>query len=56
MSVDIKDYYYGTILKKFEYMSMAIKDIPKKIIVQYDLRALQYDRWDYIQMRRVYQA
>ena len=40
MSVDIKDYYYGTILDRFEYMRIAIKDIPKEIIVQYDLRAL----------------
>ena len=52
MSVDIKDYYYGTILERFEYMRMAIKDIPKEIIVQHDLRALQHDGWVYIQIEK----
>ena len=40
MFVDIKDYYYGTILANFEYMQMVLKDIPEEIIVQYNLRAL----------------
>ena len=41
ISVDIKDYYYGTILSDFKYMKMALKDIPDKIIAQYNLRVLQ---------------
>ena len=32
MFVDIKDYYYGTILSDLEYMRMTLKDIPDKII------------------------
>ena len=50
MSVDIKDYYYGTILSDFEYMRMALKDISDEIIVQYNLRALQCNDWVYIQI------
>ena len=52
MSVDIKYYYYGTILERFKYMSMAIKDIPKEVIVQYNFRALQSDSWIYIQIEK----
>ena len=33
-------------------MPMVIKDIPKEIIVQYDLRALQYDGWVYIRIEK----
>ena len=52
MSVDIKDYYYGTILANCEYMQMTLKDIPEEIIVQYNLRALQTDSWVYIQIKK----
>ena len=50
MSVDIKDYYYGTVLKKFEYMHMELCDIPDKIILQYGLKELKSGGWVSIQI------
>ena len=38
MSADIRDYCYRTVLDRFKYMHMALKDIPDKIIVQYNLK------------------
>ena len=35
ISVNIKDYYYGTVMKGFEYMQMALCDIPDEIVEQY---------------------
>ena len=52
MSVDIKDYYYGTIMTEFEYMRMALRDIPNEIIQQYNLNSLQEDGWVYIQIEK----
>ena len=52
MSVDIKNYYYGAILDDFEYMRMALKDIPDKIIAQYNLRILESNGWIYIQIEK----
>ena len=52
MSVEIKDYYYGTILSAFEYMRMVLKDIPDEIIVQYNLKVLQCNDWVYIQIEK----
>ena len=52
MSVDIKDYYYGTIIANFEYIRIALKEIPEEIIGQYNLRSLQNDGWVYIQIEK----
>ena len=34
MTADIKDFYYGTPLPRFEYVRMALADIPSEIIAQ----------------------
>ena len=52
MSADIKEYYYGTRLKIFEYMRMALKDIPEEIIEQYDLPTMASDDWVYMQIEK----
>ena len=45
MTLDIKNFYYGTAMAHYEYMKLALACIPVKIIDQYNLRALSSDRW-----------
>ena len=37
MCTDVKNFYYGTPMAILEYMKLHIKEIPKKIILEYDL-------------------
>ena len=45
MTLDIKDFYYGTAMARYEYMKLALACIPDKIIEQYSLRTLSSDGW-----------
>ena len=38
MTIDIKDYYYGTPLSTYEYLRVHLKFIPEEIIRQYNLK------------------
>ena len=40
MTLDIKDFYYGTPMYRYEYMKLALNFFPDEIIEQYDLRNL----------------
>ena len=40
MNLDIKDFYYGTAMTRYEYMKLALACIPDKIIEQYSLHTL----------------
>jgi hypothetical protein len=48
MMMDIKNYYIGTPLPRFEYMKMLLSRFPKEIIQEYNLNALGVDGWVYI--------
>jgi hypothetical protein len=50
--MDIKNYYLGTPLPRFEYMKMLLSRFPKEIIQKYNLNALAVDRWVYIEIRK----
>ena len=52
MTLDIKDFYYGTAMERYEYMKLALTCIPKKIIDQYSLRTLSSDGWVYLEIRK----
>jgi hypothetical protein len=43
MMMDIKNYYIGTPLPRFEYMKMLISRFPKDIIQKYNINALAVD-------------
>ena len=45
MTLDIKDFYYGTAMARYKYMKLALACIPDKIIDQYNLRTLSSDGW-----------
>jgi hypothetical protein len=50
--MDIKNYYIGTPLPRFEYMKMLLSRFPEDIIQRYNLNALAVDGWVYIEIRK----
>jgi hypothetical protein len=52
MMMDIKNYYLGTPLTRFEYMKMLSSRFPKEIVQKYNLNALAIDGWVYIEIRK----
>ena len=45
MTLDIKDFYYGTYMARYEYTKLAMACISDEIIDQYSLRTLSSDGW-----------
>jgi hypothetical protein len=52
MMMDIKNYYLGTPLPRFEYMKMLLSRFPEEIIQKYNLKALAVNGWVYIEIRK----
>jgi hypothetical protein len=52
MMMDIKNYYLGTPLPRFEYMKMLVSRFPEEIVQKYNLNALAIDGWVYIEIRK----
>jgi hypothetical protein len=52
LMVDIKNYYLGTPLPRFEYMKMLLSRFPAEIVQKYNLNALAVDGWVYIEIRK----
>jgi hypothetical protein len=52
MMMDIKHYYLGTPLPRFEYMKMLLSRFPEEIIQKYNLNALAVHGWVYIEIRK----
>jgi hypothetical protein len=52
MMMDIKNYYIGTPLQRFEYMKMLLSRFPEEIIQKYNLNALAVDGCAYIEIRK----
>jgi hypothetical protein len=50
--MDIKNYYPGTPLPRFEYMILLLSRIPEEIIQKYNLNALAVDCWVCIEIRK----
>jgi hypothetical protein len=50
--MDIKNYYLGTPLPRFEYMKMLLSRFPEEIIQKYNLNALAINGWVYIEIRK----
>jgi hypothetical protein len=51
MMMDIKSYYLGTPLPRFEYMKMLLSRFPEEIFQKYNLNALAINGWVYIEIR-----
>jgi hypothetical protein len=52
MMMDIKNYYLGTPLPRFEYMKILLSRFPDEIVQKYNLNALAVDDWVYIEIRK----
>jgi hypothetical protein len=52
MMMDIKKYYLVTPLPRFEYMKMLLSRFPEEIVKKYNLNALAFDGWVYIEIRK----
>jgi hypothetical protein len=52
MMMDIKNYYLGTPLPRFEYMKMQLSRFPEEIIQKYNLNALAVDGWVHIETQK----
>jgi hypothetical protein len=52
MMMDIKNYYLGTPLPRFEYMKMLLSRFPEEIVQKYNLNAFMVDGWVYIEIRK----
>ena len=49
---DIKDFYYGTPLTRYEYLRMHIKSILEEIIRQYNLLKIVHNNYVYFEVRK----
>jgi hypothetical protein len=52
MMMDIKNYYLGTPLPRYEYMRMLLSRFPEEIVDKYNLKALAVNGWVYIEIRK----
>jgi hypothetical protein len=52
MMMDIKKYYLGTPLPRYEYMRMLLSRFTEEIVSKYNLKALAVDGWVYIEIRK----
>jgi hypothetical protein len=52
MMMDIKNYYLGTPLPRYEYMRMLLSIFPEEIFNKYNLKELAVDGWVYIEIRK----
>jgi hypothetical protein len=50
--MDIKNMYLGTPLDRWEFMKIAITDIPEEVIKEYNLRSLVKNGYVYVEIRR----
>jgi hypothetical protein len=52
MMMDIKNYYLGTPFPRYEYLRMLLSRFPEEIVNKYNLTALAFDGWVYIEIRK----
>jgi hypothetical protein len=52
LTADLKDFYLGTPMSRYEYMRIPIWMLPDAIIEQYNLRPLFHNGYVYVEIRR----
>jgi hypothetical protein len=50
--IDIKNYFMGTSLPRYENMRMLLSRFPEEIVKKYNLMALVFNGWVYIEIRK----
>ena len=51
-TADIKNFYYGTPLERFEYMKIKYDEIPQEIVDTYNLAPLEHNGYIYTEIRK----
>ena len=51
MCIDIKNFYVGTPLDRFEYMRIPLSMFPDHVAQQYQLREKEKNRFNYVEIR-----
>ena len=52
VTLDIKDYYYGTPMPEYEHAQMPLSLMPNEIIVQYNLRDISVNNKVYLEVQK----
>ena len=52
MSIDIKNFYLGTPMERYEYVKIKVELIPEEIITQYDLQKKIHNGFIYCEVRK----
>jgi hypothetical protein len=52
MMMDIKNYYLGTPLPRYEYMRLPLSIIPDEITNKYNLQAISMGGWVYLEISK----
>jgi hypothetical protein len=52
MNMDIKNYYLGTPLERYEYLCIPVSMVPDKIMDEYNLHALVHNGYLYVEVRK----
>jgi hypothetical protein len=52
MMMDIKNYYLGTPLPRYEYIRLPLAIIPDEVIQKYNLTSIAVDGWVYLEIRK----
>jgi hypothetical protein len=52
MSMDIKNYYLGTPLERYEYVRIPISIVPDDIMNEYNLHSLVHKGYLYVEVRK----
>ena len=52
MTLDVKNFYLNTPLKRYEYLRIPINLIPEEVIQQYQLHLITHHGHDYVEIRK----
>jgi hypothetical protein len=52
MNMDIKNYYLGTPLERYEYVRIPVNMVPEDIMNEYNLHALVHNGYVYVEVRK----
>jgi hypothetical protein len=52
MMMDIKNYYLGKLLPRYEYMRLPLSMIPDEIITKFNLREISVGGWVYLEIHK----
>ena len=52
ITMDLKDFYYGTPMEEYEYMRILLSSIPQQVIEKYGPKYIEENGWIYIKIKK----